>query len=146
MAKSTSGISEEAFKQTVKDIVHASAVGLGEILKKCKDEAERNDLIRLYVDKIRFFPDQTGYFFVYNFDCVNIALPNPNAWQGKNLYDHKDSKGKYVIRDLMATAKNGRGFYEYYWPKPGVEGEQKKLGYVEVIPGTKYFIGSGIYI
>lgn len=53
------------------------------------------------------------------YDCVNIALPNPNKCQGKNLYDHKDSQGKYAIRELSAAAKKGGGFVEYYWIKPG---------------------------
>jgi signal transduction histidine kinase len=127
-------------------VVHASAVGLGEVLKKYASEAERTDFIRTYINKIRFFTDQTGYFFVYNFDGVNIALPNPNEWQGKNLYDHKDSQGKYVIRELSADAKKGGGFVEYYWAKPGSKGEFKKLAYAESIPGTSYFIGTGVYI
>jgi signal transduction histidine kinase len=139
-------ISPAAYKQIMTAVVHASAAGLAEILKSRKSEAERTDLIRTYVNKIRFYPDQTGYFFVYNFNCVNIALPNPNEWQGKNLYDHKDSQGKYVIRELSAAAKKGGGFIEYYWAKPGVTGEQKKLGYVEAIPGTDYFIGTGVYL
>jgi signal transduction histidine kinase len=149
MAKSTQGTGAEeinTYKQIATAVVHASAVGLGELLKKYRSEAERADLIRTYIDKIRFFPDQTGYFFVYTLDGVNIALPNPNAWQGKNLYDHQDSKGKFVLREVAAEVKKGGGFVEYYWPKPGAEGEQKKISYAESIPGTNYFIGAGFYI
>lgn len=151
MAKSTQRtgaeeINDGTYKQIMTAVVHASALGLGEILKKYRSEAERADLIRTYIDKIRFFPDQTGYFFVYTLDCVNIALPNPNAWQGKNLYDHQDSKGKFVLREVAAAVKKGGGFVEYYWPKPGAAGEHKKLSYVEPIPGTNYFIGAGFYI
>jgi signal transduction histidine kinase len=150
MAKPNQGQEEVASLDTSKQImvavVHASALGLSEVLKKYPKEAEQTDFIRTYVNKIRFFPDQTGYFFVYNLDCVNIALPNPNEWQGKNLYDHKDSQGKYVIRELSAAAKKGGGFVEYYWAKPGAKGEFRKVAYVEPIPGTKYFIGTGVYI
>jgi signal transduction histidine kinase len=151
MAKSIQGTGAAEFnidtcKQIAVAVVHASAVGLGEVLKKYRSEAERADLIRTYIDKIRFFPDQSGYFFVYNMNGMNIALPNPNAWQGKNLFDHQDSKGRYVIREVAEAAKKGGGFVEYYWPRPGVEGEQKKLSYAETIPGTGYFIGAGFYI
>jgi signal transduction histidine kinase len=147
MARSNQETGEgEIYKQISLALVHASAAGLGEVLKKYKSAAERADLIRTYIDKIRFFPDQTCYFFVYNLDCINIALPNPNAWQGKNLYDHQDSKGKYVIRELAAAARKGGGWVEYYWPRPGGAGEQKKLSYMEPIPGTDYFIGAGYYI
>ena len=151
MAKLTQGkgakeISIDTYKQILVAVVHASAVGLGEVLKNYKSEAERTDFIRTYVNKIRFFPDQTGYFFVYNFDGLNIALPNPNEWQGKNLYDYKDSQGKYLIREFSAAAKKGGVFVEYHWAKPGSTGEHKKLGYAESIPSTNYFIGTGVYI
>jgi methyl-accepting chemotaxis protein len=136
----------EVYKQIMVAVVHASAVGLGELLKNCKSEAEQTELIRTYANKIRFFPDQTGYFFVYNYDCLNIALPNPLEWQGKNLYDLKDSHGTYQIRELSAAAKKGGGFVEYYWLKPGSTEHHKKLAYAEPIPYTNYFIGTGAYV
>jgi signal transduction histidine kinase len=140
------GISLDTYKQIIIAVVHASAVGLSEVLKKYPKEAERTDFIRTYVNKIRFYPDQTGYFFVYNFDGVNIALPNPVEWQGKDLHDLKDSHGKYIIREFLAAARKSGGFIEYYWAKPGSTGEHKKLGYAESIPGTNYLIGTGVYI
>ncbi len=146
MTKSNEEITPDAYKQIMKAVVHASALGLGGVLSKFKAESERTDFIRAYVDKVRFYPDQTGYFFVYNLDCVNIALPYPNEWQGKNLYDQKDSHGKYALRELAAAAKAGGGFVEYYWVKPGQTGDFKKLGYTETIPGTNYFIGTGMYV
>ena len=151
MTGSTQGAGSEessvsSYQQIAAAVVHSSAVGLGEILKKYPGEAERAELARAYVDKIRFFPDQSGYFFVYTLDCVNIALPNPNAWQGKNLYDHRDTKGKYVIRELAAVVRKGGGWVEYYWPKPGQAGEYRKMSYAEPVPNTGYFIGTGFYL
>ena len=139
-------ISLENYKQIIMALVHSTAIGLGEVLKNYKSEAEQTNFIRTYVNKIRFFPDQTGYFFVYNYDSLNIALPNPSEWQGKNLYDQKDSHGTYVIREASAIAKKGGGFFEYWWAKPGSTGEYKKVGYAEPIPNTNYFIGTGVYI
>ena len=151
MAKLSKGrgaqeIGIDTYKQIMIAVVHASAVGLSEVMKNYKTEAKRTDLIRTYVNKISFYPDKTGYLFVTSLDGLNIALPNPNQWQGKNLYDHKDSHGKYVVRELSVAAKKGGGFVEYYWTKPGSTGEHKKLGYVEPITGTNYFIGTGVYI
>jgi len=51
-----------------------------------------------------------------------------------------------VIRELAAKAQSGGGYVEYYWIKPGETGEKKKLGYVEPIPHTTYFIGTGVYL
>ena len=136
----------ECSKDIAKNIVHATALGLGEILKNVKAEDKRIALIRNFISPIRFYPDNSGYFYVYDFNCVNIAHATQKDLQDKNLYDHKDVKGKYVIRALSAAAKKGGGFVEFYWVKPGSKGEQKKMGYVEPIPGTDYFIGTGVYL
>ena len=137
----------ESEKQVAVAVVHSSAIGLSEVLKNYQSETERTNFIRAYIDKIRFYPDQTGYFFVYNFDCLNIALPNPKDLEGQNLYNYQDSKGNFPIRELSEAAKKGGGFVEYYWIKPGSTShdEQRKISYVEPIPGTDYFIGAGVY-
>lgn len=145
-AQTTDNKSIECYKDIAKTVVNATATGLGEILKNVKTESERIALIRAFISSIRFYPDKSGYFYGYDFNCVNIAHATQKDLQGKNLYDHKDVKGKYVIRELSAAAKKGGGFVEFYWLKPGAKGEQKKLGYVEPIPGTNYFIGTGVYL
>ena len=136
----------DCYKEAAQTITHGVAVGLGEVLKTVKGEKERIELIRAFIAPVRFYPDQSGYFYVYNFTCVNIAHATQKDLVGKNLYDYKDGKGKYVIRELSAAAKKGGGFVEYFWVKPGVQGEVRKLGYVEPIPGTNYFIGTGVYL
>lgn len=136
----------ECSKDIAKNIVHATASGLGAMVKDVKEDDKRIALIRNFISPIRFYQDQSGYFYVYKYNCVNIAHATQKDLQGKNLYDHKDVKGKYVIRDLSNAAKKGGGFVDFYWVKPGAKGEQKKMGYVEPIPGTDYFIGTGVYL
>jgi signal transduction histidine kinase len=136
----------ECSKDTAQAVTHSAAVGLGAVLKTVKGEKERIELIRTFIGPVRFYPDQSGYFYVYTFACVNIAHATQKDLVGKNLYDYKDGKGKFVIRELSAAAKKGGGFVEYFWVKPGAQGEVRKLGYVEPIPGTDYFIGTGVYL
>ena len=122
------------------------ANGLGSLLKNIAEVKQRITLIQSFIDPIRFYPDQSGYFYVYDYNCVNIAHATQKDLVGKNLYDYKDGKGKFVIRELAAAAKKGGGFVDFYWVKPGEKGEQKKLGYVFPIPNTDYFIGTGVYL
>jgi signal transduction histidine kinase len=136
----------ETNKKIAVTAVHTAAAGLGSILKDIKNEDIRIALIRSFIAPVRFYPDKSGYFYVYDFSGNNIAHATQKNLPGKNLSDYKDSKGKYVIRELAATAKKGGGFVEFYWAKPGGKAEQKKLGYVESIPGSDYFIGSGVYL
>ena len=103
-------------------------------------------MIRAFIAPIRFYPDKSGYFYVYDFNCINIAHATQKNLPGKNLKNHQDTRKNFVIRELCAAAKKGGGFVEYYWVKPGEKGEHRKLGYVEAIPNTPYFIGTGVYL
>ena len=126
--------------------VHSYAIAISKALPEMKDDSAKINYIRQSIDPIRFYPDSSGYFYVYDTACVNIAHAIQKNLQGQNLYDYQDSRGTYVIRALSAMAKKGGGYVEYYWIKPGETGEKMKLGYVEPIPNTGYFIGSGVYL
>ncbi|MDY6952109.1 MAG: cache domain-containing protein [Thermodesulfobacteriota bacterium] len=136
----------ERNKEIAHTIVNSTATGLGAVLKDIKAEKDRLDLIRSFIDPIRFYPDKSGYFYVYDYHCVNTAHATQKDLVGKNLYDYQDCKGKFVIRELAEAARKGGGFVEYFWVKPGLEGEHRKIGYVEPIPHTEYFIGTGVYL
>lgn len=133
-------------KEIALAVVHSSAAGIGETLKSIPDSAQGVQFIRTYIDSIRFYEDKSGYFYVYNYQCINIAHATQKNLQGQDLYNYQDSKGKFVIRELSEASRQGGGFVEFYWIKPGETGEKLKIGYVEPIPGTNYFIGSGVYV
>ncbi|MDD3051734.1 MAG: cache domain-containing protein [Candidatus Cloacimonetes bacterium] len=135
---------QENNEEIAKTAVHITAQGMGEVCVNIESE-EQVSFIRNFINPIRFYADKTGYFYVYNYDCINIAHATQKDLEGKNLYDHQDSQGKYVIRELSKKAKEGGGFVEFYWQKPNTTEEFRKIGYVEPIPGTDYFIGTGVY-
>ena len=126
--------------------VHSYAVSIGAAVSDMESDSIRIAFIRRAIDPISFYADSSGYFYVYSFDCVNIAHARQKNLQGQNLTNYTDSRGLFVIRELSALAQDGGGYLEYYWIKPGDAGEKKKLGYVEPIPNTNYFIGSGVYL
>lgn len=133
-------------KEILQTVIHASGLSLSELLKSAPDEPERTRLIRKFVKAIRFFPDNSGYIYVYTLDGVVVGHGGMPGLEGTNLIDHKDAKGFYDVRMAITTAKKGGGFFEHYWRKPGERGEFRKLTYVEVIAGTNYFIGAGAYV
>lgn len=122
--------------------VHCVSAGLGAL---ASDE-NYVDLLRKFIEPIRFFSDLTGYFFIYDINGVVIAHAADKKLVGKNLYNLQDKTGKYFIRDKIAAAEKGGGFVTYYWPDPTTKEIKKKQVYVEMIPGTKYLIGSGVYL
>jgi len=126
--------------------VHSYATAIGEAIPFIDTDSAKIEYIQNAVEPISFYPDSSGYFYVYNFDCINIAHAKQKNLVGNNLKDYKDSRGKFVIRELSAMAKTGSGYVEYHWKKPGKIGKKRKLGYVEPIPNTEYFIGTGVYL
>lgn len=131
-------------KEKLKVGTHSMALSISESIKDVKKEDEINEIIRRAVDKIRFESDSSGYYFVYE-GTVNIALPIKKELEGKDLKDRKDANGVFYVQELAKLAQNGGGFFNYIFPKPG-KGDQPKISYVEGIPGTKLFIGTGVYI
>ena len=144
-SQATSLTIEESNSRLVKATVHVAAVGLGKTLENIEDEQHRVEIIQDFIDPIRFFNDETGYFYVYYYNCINVAHAIDKTLPGKNLTDYQDMHGMYVIQELAAKSQNGGGYVTFYWPHPQTKEEQRKIGYVEPVPGTDYFIGTGYY-
>ena len=135
----------EGYERTLKFGVQSMATKVGDAIALGRDGSEAVEtIIRRELDKVRF--GTNGYYFAYTLQGVNIALPTKPELQGKNIMDAKDAKGNYFIRELAKTAEQGGGFVTYWFPKPGEKEDSPKLAYVQMIPGTKLWIGTGVYI
>jgi methyl-accepting chemotaxis protein len=134
----------EGEKRKIQVATHSLAVSISEAIKDVPDLDEKIEIIRALMDPIRFEDDNSGYFFVYNQTTV-VALPTNKTLHGKDLKDLKDANGVYLVRELNKLAQGGGGFLTYIWPKPG-KGDQPKLSYAMLIPGTEMWIGTGVYI
>ena len=89
---------------------------------------------------------QDGYFFVYDYNGVNIAHPRKPELEGKNLFNLKDERGNFMIQDLIKQAKSGGGYTRYLWDKPSGGKSIEKLGYSIGLDRWGWMIGTGIYI
>jgi len=88
---------------------------------------------------------QEPYVFVYDFKGNIIAHPN-NKLIGKNFLALKDVKGNMFPAEFVAIAKGpGKGWSEYWWPKPGEKKPSQKVSYIVRVPGKEMFVGTGIY-
>lgn len=87
-----------------------------------------------------------GYFFVYDYNGINIAHPRKPQLEGKNLFDFQDDNGKYLIRELIQQAKQGGGYTPYLWDKPSGGKSVEKLGYSIGLDKWQWMIGTGLYI
>ncbi len=131
-------------KDKISVAVKSMALSLGEQIESIPGEEERIKFIRKSVDPIRFEEDKSGYFFVYE-GTVAVAMPPKKALEGKDLSGVRDDNGVYLIQELRDVAQSGGGFVRYVFDKPGA-GVQPKLSYSMMIPGTRMWIGTGVYL
>lgn len=135
-------------KIILEEVTNTLSKGIAGILDLVyHDENDRIEFCRDFVDHIRFFDDGSGYFFIVDFNGINIANGAYPERQGQNDYNIQDTHGAYIIQDMIDIAKNDEsGYYKYYWNNPVSGNEDEKITYVSRIFGTDYFIGAGFYL
>lgn len=131
-------------KDKIKVASHAMATAVGKAIADIEDREGKLTAIRKAIKDIRFEEDKSGYFFVYEGTIVIAHAIRPQN-HGKDLKDAKDKNNVYLVRELRDAASKGGGFVEYVWPKPGA-GDVAKIAYAELIPGTKMWVGTGVYL
>ena len=86
------------------------------------------------------------YFWINDTQPKMIMHPIKPALDGKDLSGSKDPDGLHLFVEMVkVTEKNGAGFVNYQWPKPGKEKPQPKLSYVKKHPTWNWIVGSGVY-
>jgi signal transduction histidine kinase len=96
------------------------------------------------VEKIRF--GTNGYFFIYDYQGINLMHPMKPHLVGNNLYNLQDPNGVYVIRGLIDSAKAGGRYVNYVWDKPDTQRPGQKIGYSMGVEGWQWMVGTGVYI
>ncbi|WP_243360056.1 cache domain-containing protein [Fundidesulfovibrio terrae] len=140
----TQALMLESEKSKIKAAVHSMALTLSEALKLVPEDDRRREFMRNILGPVRFEEDASGYFFVYS-GTVNVALPARPDLEGADLGAFTDREGVRYVYELARQAQAGGGFVRYIFPKPsGVV--ERKLSYAEMIPGTDFWVGTGVYI
>ena len=87
-----------------------------------------------------------GYFFLYDFDGVNLMQPRQPDLVGQNLLDLVDAEGNQPIRLMRNKSLSGGGFVEYIWNKPSTQSPARKISYVTGLDRWHWWFGTGLYI
>jgi signal transduction histidine kinase len=135
-------------KEIARQAVQATAQALSHTFQTFDfSKTKQVEFMVAYMDSVRFFDDNSGYFFVDDTSYFSIVFPTNKSLEGTSLYDYTDSKGNHPVRLMVDVIKaNGKGYVEYYYINPNTGKEQKKIVFIERIEGTEYFIGAGVYI
>ncbi len=110
-------------------------------------EKELQDKALKTISSIRYGKNNAGYLFINDSKGICILNAAKPSLKGKNMYDIKDKKGNYIIRELISAAASSKagGFFRYYWPKPGSNIPLAKLSFARKLQGWDWNIGTGIY-
>lgn len=91
------------------------------------------------INNLKF--DSTNYFFIMTIDGIALANGRNPAIRGKDL-----SKNKSILKQIEAVTKKD-GYLTYLSGRPGDNSAiYEKMAYLEMIPGTNWYIGTGFYI
>jgi methyl-accepting chemotaxis protein len=97
------------------------------------------------ISKLRYGNDD--YFWINDFGPRMIMHPAKPELNGQDLSNSKDPNGKKLFVEFVdVVKKQGSGFVDYEWPKPGKDVPQPKLSYVVGFEPWGWVIGTGVYI
>uniref|UniRef100_UPI004047C701 methyl-accepting chemotaxis protein n=1 Tax=Aliarcobacter sp. TaxID=2321116 RepID=UPI004047C701 len=115
---------------------------------KFKDTLSQEALqyrLKSIIDATRY--GESGYFWVNDTNAVIVTHPIKPALNGKDLSAYKDQGGKLIFSEFAAVAKrDGEGFVDYVWPKPGFDKPQLKVSFVKLFKPYNWVIGTGEYV
>ncbi len=133
------------YREELKDVVDIMAISLASAIESIENEDQIYNIFSKLIKGVRFLPDKSGYYFIYKVGGTVFTHAAQPQLEGKNLITFKDPEGKLLIEELDRVSQNGGGYVEYVWEKPEKD-LQPKLSYSRMIPGTDYWIGTGVYI
>jgi methyl-accepting chemotaxis protein len=133
---------EENAMQGQRDKLKATASTMAEALGVLA--GDDSGKLREAVADARYEDDNSGYFFIARGTTVVTHAATPRL-EGRDMSDVTDPNGVHVYDELVEAAESGGGFVNYIWDKPG-EGEQPKLAYATMIPGTDLWLSTGVYV
>ncbi len=87
------------------------------------------------------------YIWVNDYDCIMLMHPIMDKMEGRELMSLQDVNGKRFFVEFVSAAKDGGGWVEYMWPKPGTKEALRKVSYVmpAKVDGQDVVVGCGIY-
>jgi methyl-accepting chemotaxis protein len=107
------------------------------------DQAKRQAMNRLRA--LRY--GQDGYFWINDMQPRMVMHPAKPELDDKDLSDFADPNGtKLFIQSVEIARREGKGFLEYEWPKPGFNDPQPKMSFVTAFEPWGWVIGTGAYV
>lgn len=141
------------FSETIYELRHDELRNYTELAIKAVEELyedaganefETQQAARNILRDLEFGDD--GYFFVYDYQGLNLVHPQLPDLEGQNLWSIQDSNGVLLIQELVQNARRGGGYTYYVWDKPSAGRDVDKIGYSLGLDRWKWMVGTGLYV
>ena len=111
---------------------------------KLSDEQGKN-LARDLVRGLKY--NKTGYFWIDDYEGINICFPGNQEAEGKSRLNLKDVNGKEIVKEIIAKGRNSEGgFTDYWFPKPGEKDANRKRSFSKSFEPYRWVTGTGNYV
>lgn len=141
---------QQKTRDIVRERVYEACAIAQNIFQQNRSTKSPSQIEKMILDALRpvRFARGTGYYFITRQDGVEVLFADKPELEGVNLLEVQDPNGKFVVKDMIAISKKeGEGFYEYRWTKPGAKGNfHQKIAFIKKSASFNWFIGAGLYV
>lgn len=120
------------------------------LVEKCLTsfkEKGKEATLQLIKDPKGPFVKDDLYIFALTMDNVMVGHPHNKSLRGMNMNTVKDSKGNhFFVKFKEVVEKDGSGWVEYMWQKPGDSDSSPKKSFIKRVPEEDLYIGAGYYL
>ncbi|MBF0646385.1 cache domain-containing protein [Desulfuromonas acetoxidans] len=93
------------------------------------------------------FDEGNNYFWIQDATPNMVMHPIKPDLDGKSLSGSTDPSGKALFVEMAKVAsKNGQGFVDYQWSKPGTTKPVGKISFVKLQRDWGWIVGAGLYL
>jgi methyl-accepting chemotaxis protein len=145
--KAVNKVLNDDYDALIKSEVESAITMLNSVYSRYeKGEITLEEAKKLGADTLREMKyGEEGYFWADDLEGNNIVLLGKDV-EGTNRLELQDVNGKYIVKELIQLAKDGGGYLDYYFPKPGEEEASPKRGYAALFEPFQWEVGTGNYI
>jgi methyl-accepting chemotaxis protein len=87
------------------------------------------------------------YFWINDLYPRMVMHPTQPQLEGQDLNGYSDSRSQHLFVEMRdVVRRDGAGYVNYWWPKPGHDRPEPKISYVKGFSPWGWIIGSGEYV
>ncbi|MFH0782506.1 MAG: methyl-accepting chemotaxis protein [Pseudomonadota bacterium] len=136
----------KAYESELQSVVNLAFTSVQAIYnEEGPSEQSKKDQAMKVIKSMRYAGD--NYLWINDMKPTMVMHPMKPAMDGTDLSTYKDPNGKFLFNEFVKVcAKDGQGFVDYMWPKPGKDKPVAKLSYVKLFKPWNWVIGTGVYL